>query len=193
MNTKTRLIILFLLLTSAVYAKSDETTIKKVLANYQQVATRNKGIKAIRYIDQKSLNYYTDLLDMALYTDSNSIKNLSAVDRIMIGMIRDLNSDAVLSDLNGSMLYTQMVDNRSIGPESLKNFQIISIDIQDGMASAKVRVGQKESKLPLEFYFEEEQWKINLPSAFSILNELYSNNEAAYDRDVARFIREYID
>ena len=73
MTTKIKILgVLFLLVTGQLTygQKSEEKLVKKSFDNYKTSILNDKGEKAVKYIDSRTIKYYSEILELVKTADS---------------------------------------------------------------------------------------------------------------------------
>ena len=87
MKTELKIIgILFLLLTGELTygQKSEEKLVKKSFDNYKTSILNDKGEKAVKYVDSRTIKFYSDILELVKTADSTKVETLSILDKLMV-------------------------------------------------------------------------------------------------------------
>ena len=62
----------------------EELFVRKCFEHYKQAILEEKGENAIKFVDKKTINYYTKMLDKIKKADSLEVNSLGIIDKIMV-------------------------------------------------------------------------------------------------------------
>jgi len=164
--------ILFLLVIGQVACgpRGEEKLVLNAFENYKTAILNNEGGDAIKFIDSRTIKYYSDMLELVKTADSKQIETLSILDKMMVLIIRHRCSKEEILNFNGKSLVIYAIESGMIGKNSVTNLSIGSIVVDKNFAKGQVVSSGQKMPLYMHFYKEDNQWKIDLTSLFLISN-----------------------
>jgi len=171
MTTKIKIIgILFLFLTGQLtYGQKNEEKPVKMSFNCYKIAILNdKGEEAVKYVDSRTIKYYSDILELVKTADSTKIEILSILDKLMVFSIRHRTSKNDILSFDGKSLLVYAIKSGMVGKNSVANNSIGNIIMEKDFAKGQFITNRQKSPFYFHFYKEEGQWKIDLTSLFSV-------------------------
>jgi len=164
-------IILLLLVSGLSQAQRNESkAIHASFESYRAAVLTDNGEEAIKYVDSKTLQYYNDLLIKIKSADSSSITSLPFLDKFMVLAIRHKASAVELNSFDGSAILIYAINNGLVGKNSIENNSIGEIEILGEKAIGEFISNGQKSDAFLNFYRENDIWKIDLTSLFNFTN-----------------------
>jgi hypothetical protein len=160
----------------------EKTIISDTFERYKTAIIKNNIAEAANFLDQKTLDFYKKLTDMALNADSAQVGRLSFYNKLTVLHLRQtLSKQALIAGkLNPKKIFIQTYkkDTGSVAAFSKLKTSIIRIKQKDNSKVADVWLGTDESedKFPIKFKFEEGSWKINYATMFNWLNRQLTNS-----------------
>jgi hypothetical protein len=148
--------------------KIEEKSIQEAFDNYKAAILNDKGDEAVKYIDSKTIKYYSDILELAINADSSQVNCLSLFDRLMVFSIRHRISKEEVLSFDGEGLLIYAIKSGMVGKSSVSNSSIGELTIENNYAKGQFMVNEHNTSSYLDFYLEAGQWKINLTSGFSV-------------------------
>jgi hypothetical protein len=148
---------------------SDNTEIKnsaiqKAFDNYKSAVLNNNGEEAVRYINNKTLEYYGYILDKVKTANKSEVNKLSIFYKITILSIRHRIPKEEILSFDNRKLFIYLINHEMVGKSSFAENSIAQIIITGNFALAKILAGDKLSPYSLQFQNENGQWKIDLTS-----------------------------
>ncbi|MBK7681877.1 MAG: hypothetical protein IPJ26_05070 [Bacteroidetes bacterium] len=171
MKTELKIIgILFLLLTGELTygQKSEEKLVKKSFDNYKTSILNDKGEKAVKYVDSRTIKFYSDILELVKTADSTKVETLSILDKLMVFSIRHRTSKKDILSFDGKSLLVYAIKSGMVGKNSVANNSIGEVIIESDFAKGQFVANGQKAPFYLHFYKEEGQWKIDLTSLFPV-------------------------
>ncbi len=162
--------VLFLLFTvQLTYAqKSQEKLVKKSFDNYKNSILNDKGEEAIKYIDSRTMKYYSDMLELVKTADSAKVESLSILDKLMVFSIRHRTSKNDILSFDSNSLLVYAIKSGMVGKSSVANNSIGEVLIENDFAKGQFIVNGQKAPFYVHFYKEEGLWKIDLTSLFTV-------------------------
>ncbi len=131
---------------------TEEEAIRSSFQSYREAILQGDGAKAVNFISQKTLDYYAELRDLALYGEAPRVMALDLMDRLMIISLRHRISVENLQKMNETQLFIYSVQNGWIGKESIQRLKLDGIIVESRTAKASYRFDNKKTGLSLLFY-----------------------------------------
>jgi len=181
-------ILLFIVLSSPqslFVVDTDEDKVIECYEKYKAAILNDRGIEAIKYIDSKTIDYYSDILDKALYADKDEVTKESLVNKLAILRIRHEIPLVDLRNMNGSSLVVYSINNAWVGKNAIIGLSVRNIKIESDFATANVYKDNKNIGLKYRFYNEEGQWKFNFIFMLELSNLIMKQqlNNLGYENE----------
>lgn len=171
MTTKMRILgVLFLLLTGQLTfgQKSEEKLVIKSFDNYKATILNDKGEEAVKYVDSRTIKYYSEILELVKTADSSKIETLSILDKLMVFSIRHRTPKEDILSFDGKSLFVYAIKSGMVGKNSVANSSIGEVIIESDFAKGQFIANGQKAPFFFHFYKEEGQWKIDLTSIFQV-------------------------
>ncbi|WP_375561779.1 hypothetical protein ACE193_04290 [Bernardetia sp. OM2101] len=171
MTTKTKILTILLLLITVQLTygqKSEEKKVKKSFDNYKTSILNDKGKDAIKYVDSRTIQYYSDILELVKTADSTKIESLSILDKLMVFSIRHRVSKEDILSFDGKSLFIYAIKSGMVGKNSVANNSIGEVIVEDNFAKGEFVANGQKAPFYFHFYKEQGKWKIDLTSIFPI-------------------------
>jgi hypothetical protein len=158
----------FFIVTISVFGQeSDEELVRKSFASYSKSLLNSNEDDVIKFVDSRTIKYYSDILDLVKNADSTRIEELPLMDKMMVLSIRCRVSKEDILSFNGEKLLIHALNIGMINKTGLANLSNGNVTIENDFAKGQL-IGRGQ-ELPHFFHFYKEgQWKIDLTSAFPI-------------------------
>jgi hypothetical protein len=166
-KTFTALILFFAFAVSA-YGQSDEELVREAFENYKSSILNNNGNEAVKYVDSRTIEYYSHILDLVKNADSAKVESLPFLDRLLVLSIRHRTSKENILSLDGKGLLILAIENGMVGKSSVENNSIGKVTIDDSFARGQFVFNGQEEQIYFDFYKEDGQWKLDLTSLFPL-------------------------
>ncbi len=190
MRIITLLNLLLLLCGAALTAQSageanDEQLVRECFAGYKSAILKDKGLKAVEYVDSQTLKYYQDMLDKAKSADSVEVNGMNIMDKLMVFSVRHRTSRKDILKFDGKELLVYSIKEGMVGKNSVENNKIGRVEVEGDFA--KGQLVTNGSAVPMYFHFYKEQgyWKIDLTSIFPIAMDVFQkmSDESGLDEN----------
>ena len=171
MTTTIKLFGLLILLVAGQLAygqKNEEKRVKESFDNYKTAILSDKGYEAVKYVDNRTINYYNDILELVKTADSSKIETLSILDKLMVFSIRHRTSKEDILSFDGKSLLVFAIKGGMVGKNSVANNTIGGVTIDKDFAKGQLLVNGEKTSFYFHFYKEYGQWKIDLTSLFPV-------------------------
>lgn len=158
----------FFIMTISVFGQeSDEELVRKSFDSYSKSLLNNNAEDVIKFVDSRTIKYYSNILDLVKNADSTKVESLSLIDKMMVLTIRHRVSKENILSFNGEKLLIYAIKNGMIDKGSAANISIGNVTIDNDFAKGQlISYGQVS---PYYFHFYKEgQWKFDLTSTFPI-------------------------
>jgi hypothetical protein len=162
------LVLLLVLTTSCNGQKKEEKSVRDAFYNYKSAILNNKGDEAVRYVDSRTIKYYSDILELAKNADSIQVISLSLLDKLMVFSIRHRTSKEDILSFDGKGLLVYALKSGMVGKNNVANFSVGEVTIVGDFAKGQLIANGQKTPFYFHFYKEEGQWKIDLTSLFSV-------------------------
>lgn len=163
-------LILFTTTISSVAQSSDKVNIKKVFDSYKSAILNDNADEALNSIDNKTKDYYKNILAETKSADSSIISSKSLVDKITILGIRARASKEEIIKMQGTDAFLFAIKNGMVGKNSVVNNSVGAITVDNNFAKGELLVQGKQTSVFFHFYKEKEGWKLNLTELFALGN-----------------------
>jgi hypothetical protein len=163
-------LILIITTNSAVAQSDDKTDIKKVFESYKSAILNDNAEEALQAIDNKTRDYYINILHVTKSADSLTIASTSLVDKITILGIRARASKEEIIKMQGTDAFLFAIRKGMVGKNSVINNSVGEISIDKNFAKGELLVQGKATDVFFHFYKETAGWKFNLTELFALGN-----------------------
>lgn len=143
-----------------------EKAILKSFSKYRKALSRQNGKKAVKFVSEKTIAYYAQMLTHARSSDSSEVANLPVLDKLMVLSFRNRVSRAKLLSMSAKEAVIYAVDKGMIGKEGLSALELGDISVKKKQAKAQVLLNHQPAPLEFVFYKEKHCWKIDLTAFF---------------------------
>jgi hypothetical protein len=167
-KTFTPLILFFALINIALGQKTEQDLVRKAFDSYKSSILNDKGEEAVKFVDNRTIMYYNDILDVVKNADSAKVETHSILDKIMVFSIRHRTSKEDILSFDGKSLLIYAIKSGMVGKNSVANNSIGGVTIDGNFAKGQFVVNGQKAPFYLHFYKEDQQWKIDLTSLFPI-------------------------
>jgi hypothetical protein len=150
----------------------EKAAISKCFQSYKQSILEGNGRDALQNVDDKSVEYYADMLELARHGGKDEIKKYGIVDQMIILRIRlEFSPDTIMA-LNAEKLFIYGVDNGWIGENSVLELSIGEITVLD--STAKAQMVTRGVTVPIYFHFSKEdgEWKFSLRNVIVMAEDI---------------------
>jgi len=148
--------------------KSEEIQVRKSFDNYKSAILNDKGDEAIKYVDNRTIKYYNDILELTKTADSSKIETLSILDKLMVFTIRHRTSTEDILNFNGKSLLVYAIKNGMVGKNSVANNSIGEVTVENDFAKGQFVSNGQKAPFFFHFYKEDGLWKVDLTSVFPV-------------------------
>lgn len=154
--------------TCAPAQKKEEKLVRKAFDDYKTAILNDKGQHAADRVDSRTIQYYGHILDLVRTADSATVHGLSIMDRLMVFSVRHRTPKADLLRFDGRALFVYAVESGMVGKNSVAGNTIGEVVVEGSFAKGQLVVNGEGAPFQFHFYKEEERWKLDITSLFSI-------------------------
>ena len=145
---------------------SNEKLVRQAFENYKTAILNDRGEEAVSYVDSRTIEYYTDILDKTIYADSLTTSDLSLLDKLMVLSIRQRTASDKILSFDGKSLLVYAIKEGMVGKNSVANNEIGDIEIVDAFAKGQLLHLGNPAPMYFHFYKEAGFWKTDLTALF---------------------------
>jgi hypothetical protein len=164
------LLILLVTITSDVAQTNDKVEIRSIFDVYTSAILNDQPEEALNAIDNKTIDYYKNILAEVKNADSSKISAMSLIDKITVLGVRARATKQEILDMKGSDVFIFAIKNGMVGKNSVVNNSVGDIIIDKNFAKGELLVNGKKTPVFFHFYKENDGWKLNLTELFSLGN-----------------------
>ncbi len=150
-------------------------SIKKSFDSYKNAILNDKGKEAVKYVDSKTIKYYSEILELIKSADSTKIESLSITDKLMVLIIRHRTTKKEILSFDGKMLLIYSIDKGMVGKQGAANNTIGEVTIEDNFAKGQLVVRGEVTPVYYHFNKESEQWGIDLTALFELSDMVFKS------------------
>lgn len=154
--------------TSAFAQNSTSDSVKACMEGYKSAILKGKGEEALHFLDSRTVDYYSSILEKVKTADSSEIETYGLLDKMNVLIIRCRMDSSTIASLDGRSLIVKAIQMGMIGKNSVANNSLGEIIVDSNFALAQMVVRGKPQPMYMHFYREERQWKIDLTSMFPV-------------------------
>lgn len=151
----------------------DQKQVKQCFNSYKSAILNDQGTEAVKFVDSRTIKYYSDILELVKNGDSAKVDALTIMDKLMVFLIRLKTSREELLSFNGESLFAYAVNSGLVGKNSVSNNSIGAVTINKNFAKGQFVMEGKSQPIYFHFYKEKAQWKIDLTSLFPMANAAF--------------------
>jgi len=153
--------------------KSEEKLVKKSFDNYKSAILNDKGEEAVKFVDSRTIKYYSDILELVKTADSAKVETISILDKLMVFSIRHRTAKEDVLNFDGESLLVYAINSGMVGKNSVANNSIGEVKIEGNYAKGQYISNGQKAPFYFDFYKEDKQWKIDLTSLFPISTKAF--------------------
>ncbi len=132
--------------------------------NYKASILTDKGEEAIKFVDSRTLKYYTNILDKVKTADSTAVAGLPILDKLMVLTIRHKTPKEEILAFDGKGLLLYAIEKGMISKNSVSETTIENITVDGNFAKGQFVSKGKKAPIFFHFYKEDGNWKVDLTS-----------------------------
>ena len=165
---KTITLILLIFISINCYSQSDKELVLKSFDNYKNAILTDKGKLAADFVDSRTMNYYSTVLDKVKMADSLEIDTMGIIDKLTVLTMRHRVSKKDLLSFNGKDLFVYAIDNGMVGKNSVVNAELGDVVTNGDFSKAEFVVNGQKTPFFFHFYREDKIWKVDITHLFSL-------------------------
>lgn len=147
--------------------QKEQEAVQQSFKNYKASILEDNGSQAIKFVDSKTITYYSELLDLILEADSAKVNALNIMDKFQVLTVRARIETEKLRSFDGKQLLEHTID-QGMTSKSVAGIAIENIIVDGNFAKGQLLTNGKSAPFYFHFYKEEGNWKIDLTSIFKI-------------------------
>lgn len=148
--------------------QTEEELIMISFEKFKWAVVDNKPEQAVKYIDTKSISYYSLIIDKTKNADSLALDSMNILDKLMILTMRHVMPHDDILNLDGKGLFKYAVKNGIAGKDNLQHITTGKMIINNDTAFVQAIKSGEPSNHYLNFHKEEGVWKFDITSLFKI-------------------------
>jgi hypothetical protein len=173
-------ITLIVLLTTIVFGCEDnkqQELIKDSFKNYKNAIINDNGSEAVKYVDMRTIKYYSKILELTKNADSTQIEKSTIIEKFFVLAIRHTTPKDSIFKFTGQTLFSYAIEKGMTGKEGAVLLYIDRMDIDNDFAIVELKSKNAESEpgIKINFYKENETWKADWTSFFISGNAAFKN------------------
>jgi hypothetical protein len=154
----------------------DETgAVRAAFDNYKSAILNDQGEDAVKYVDSRTMKYYSDMLELVKNANEAEVNALSVVDKMMVLTVRHRTSKEDILSFDGKELLVYAIKSGMVGKNSVSDNTIGEITIDNNFAKGQLISKGQKAPFYFHFYKEDDQWKIDITSIFSVATATFEN------------------
>lgn len=159
-------IIAAIIYTSGYGKKTEEELVRESFDKYKSSILNDQGTNAIKYVDSRTINYYSEMLDKTKHADSVEVNSMGILDKLMVFAIRHRASKDDILSFDGKGLLVYAIKSGMVGKNSVASNTVGDISIDGKFAKGQLITNGQKTPLYFHFYKEKSVWKLDLTSLF---------------------------
>jgi ABC-type transport system substrate-binding protein len=155
----------------ALSGQADEGAIRACFDGYKKAILKDKGEKAVGFLDSSTIAYYGRVLELVRYGDSATVDGLPLIDKINVLTIRHQADPVQVRDVDARELLVYAIDEGLVGKASVERNTLGEVYVDGDSATGQLVADGMPTPLAFGFRKETGTWKFDLTSIFEISNE----------------------
>lgn len=147
----------------------EKQRIKDCFYKYKSSILNSDGNEAVQYLDQKTKDYYAQLLEWALTAKRTEVERLSVLDKMQVLIMRYRVPAEQLRNMTAEELLVYSIDKGMVGKNSVEKLETGMITVDGNFGKATILSDGKDTRMSYHFNKENGQWKMDLTSTFPVL------------------------
>ena len=158
-------------------SNKEEELIKESFNKYKNAIINDNGKEAVKYVDTRTIKYYSRLLELTKTADSIQIEKSTLIEKFFVLAIRHTTPKDSIFKFTGQTLYSYAIEKGMTGKDGAIQLYIDQIDIDDNFAivALKSKNSKSDPGINIHFYKENEVWKADWTSFFILGNAAFRN------------------
>lgn len=148
--------------------------VEDLFMEYKTAIEQKQYGKAAGLIDQKSVEYYNQVIKLALETERKKLGEVNFNSKLMALALRQSYSKKELKDLTGEQVFAFAAENHLNPMDSISQYTIAKTVMESGLNKAVSRMYRKGelTETYLKFIKVDGVWKMNFASVMNDDNDL---------------------
>ncbi len=148
--------------------------VEDLFEEYKTAIEQKQYGKAAGLIDQKSVEYYNQVIKLALEKERKQLGEVNFNSKLMALALRQSYSKKELKDLTGEQVFAFAAENHLNPMDSIGQYTIAKTVMESGLSKAVSRMYRKGelTKTYLKFIKVDGVWKMNFASVMNDDNDL---------------------
>ncbi len=165
---KLTILIFLIFLSINSYSQSDKELVLKSFENYKNAILADKGKLAAAFVDSRTMNYYSTILDKVKTADSLDVDSMGIIDKLTVLTVRHRTTKKELLNFNGRDLFIYAIDNGMVGKNGVVNAELGDVVTNGDFSKAEFIVNEQKTPFFFHFYREDKVWRINITHLLSL-------------------------
>ncbi len=144
----------------------DEEGVKNCFQSYKEAILTGEGKEAVKWVDSRTIEYYTMVLEKSISADSLEISAMPFMDKFMVLVVRYRIDYEELKEMDGKKFFIYAVNKEMVGKNSVMNVEVGEVKVEGKFAQASVVTKGVDAGFSFDFYKEKRKWKMDLTSIF---------------------------
>jgi len=166
-------IIIFLSLASVSCENiSEEEIIKESFNNYKNAIINDNGKEAVKYVDSRTIKYYSRLLELTKTADSIQLEKSTIIEKFFVLGVRHTTPKDSIYKFTGETLFSYAIEKGFTGKDGAIQLYINQIDLDNNFAIVELKSKNATSDpgINIHYYKENGVWKADWTSFFIMVN-----------------------
>lgn len=155
--------------------------------SYINATVNNNGQAALDLLDTKTKDYYKTALSIVLYAEREDVERLDALDKFLVLRSRNVIPKQQLVTFQGDDLLLYALNNGMIGKDIVR-LKIQNQNIRTNGNFAQAIIEEAGGRFTLNFYKEDNIWKIDITSVLKNARFLYDKIQKELNMDDNEFV-----
>lgn len=135
---------------------------------YRQALLAADGKAALALVDRNTIDYFDQMVDLALYGEEATVRGQSSVNKIMVLSLRHRMSRERLLKATAESVFVHAVNEGWIGKNGVIAVELGTIRVRHDSATAAIMAQGKEAPVSFTFHKEPDGWRIDLAALMSL-------------------------
>jgi len=156
---------------------NDEELIKESFNNYKNAVINGNGKEAVKYVDSRTIKYYSRLLELTKTADSIQLEKSTIIEKFFVLGVRHTTPKDSIYKFTGQTLFSYAIDKEFTGKDGAIQLYINQIDIENNFAivELKSKTAKSDPGINIHYYKENGVWKADWTSFFILGNVAFKN------------------
>lgn len=150
-------------------SKTDPNAVKDVFKRYQTAITNNDGEAAVKLLDQRTVNWYSQSLKDAIEIPRDELERLIFLRKLMVLKLRHHYSLDQLKSFDGKAIIIDAVEKGWMNKAVVSDLKITKVTFEDHAAQAYV--SSVKSTPMFHFRYQHNEWKLALWKLLYVTNK----------------------